>query len=199
MTAGHEVEARVIATLMSQRREVVYEILRDQSTAEVSDWFNYKKGHTKDGPHFLQSLVRMFTEPLVIGPVVHEAQIALDTVIAKQASHEVLNWHQISVLKQPSLPRECEVREVNKQSVQLPLFLGLMKAVVVLKIRVLDSVKDALHVFVIGEVGKKFCYQRRSGLFVCSPCLDNVQNQPNRSEYSADCWHKCQRYLEPSW
>lgn len=46
MTGEHDVAAQAIAALMPRRREIVYEILRDELQADVSDWANYKKGAT---------------------------------------------------------------------------------------------------------------------------------------------------------
>lgn len=46
MTSGRELAQQTIASLMPSRREIVYEILRDEIHADVSDWANYKKGAT---------------------------------------------------------------------------------------------------------------------------------------------------------
>ena len=49
MTVGQGVAAQTIAQLIPQRREIIYEILRDQLKADVSDWANYKRGKTAPG------------------------------------------------------------------------------------------------------------------------------------------------------
>lgn len=47
MTRGRQgLAQQIIASLMPSRREIVYEILRDEIHADVSDWANYKKGAT---------------------------------------------------------------------------------------------------------------------------------------------------------
>ncbi|MEK8027506.1 HNH endonuclease signature motif containing protein [Pseudaquabacterium rugosum] len=46
MTSGQGLAQQTIASLMPSRREIVYEILRDEIHADVSDWANYKKGAT---------------------------------------------------------------------------------------------------------------------------------------------------------
>ena len=49
MTGGRGLAEQAIAQLTPQRREMIYEILRDQVKADVSDWANYKKGKTAPG------------------------------------------------------------------------------------------------------------------------------------------------------
>jgi hypothetical protein len=49
MTVGRGLAEQAIAQLIPQRREMIYEILRDQVKADVSDWANYKKGKTAPG------------------------------------------------------------------------------------------------------------------------------------------------------
>ncbi len=52
MTGDQGAAAQAISALIPLKREVIYEILRDQIQADVSDWANYKKGKSDCGAGF---------------------------------------------------------------------------------------------------------------------------------------------------